>query len=162
MPNSVARLVGDPSENARLQKALEADPYPEDLDSPVFFPGFVRAMPPQERQAFFQDVKEFTSLMPRDTEKDEDILTWLGSYPAHKRTDLYQFLVGEKKGPDGKFLGLPADARERADMLEYMDVWNSDPRQAPEKGTSVWSMWFHITDGTTMWAVHAAVLVVFL
>src|SRR5262249_12088107 len=117
---------------------------------------------PQERKAFFHDVEEFTSLLTKDTEKDEYILTWLGSYPAHKRTDLYQFLIGEMKGPDGKFLGLPADAREREAVLEYMEYWNGDPRQVREKGTSVWSMWFHITDGTTMWAVQAVVLCVFL
>ena len=43
-------------------------------------------------------------------------------------------------------------------MLDYYDRWGVDPRQADSKGQAVWSVWYHLTDPTTMYAVHAAYL----
>jgi hypothetical protein len=59
-------------------------------------------------------------------------------------------------------MSLPADPKERAEFLEFLDVWGGDTRQCHDKGTYVFSFWYHVTDGPTMWALHIACLVIFL
>ncbi|HKB02288.1 MAG TPA: hypothetical protein VKD90_08715 [Gemmataceae bacterium] len=163
LPNSAARLV-DESQEERLKKVLASDPFDDKEDSPVFFPRFVREMPPQERQAYWRDVLTFKDLLPPSdvgTDRAVYVLDWLGNYPPHRRDDLYRFLIGEKK-EGGRDLSLPTDPRERKEFLDYLETWSGDTRQAQEKGTAVFSMWYHLTDGTAMWAVHGVVLFVFL
>ena len=82
-----------------------------------------------------------------------------GSGPTRsvERPKLVQFLVGEWQ-VDGRDMSLPADAGERAEFLNYLDLWGGDTRQADHKGTAVFSYWYHLTDPTTMYVLHAAFL----
>jgi hypothetical protein len=112
----------------------------------------------------WDEVLAFNSALPPDTDQREYILNWFDFYNynwPHRRMDLYQFLSGELR-KDGYDMSLPADPRERDEFLEYLERWGRDTRQAKSKGVNVFSQWYHITDGTTMWMVHVAVLVVFL
>ena len=38
-----------------------------------------------------------------------------------------------------------------AEFLAMEDLWGTDPRQAQTKGTAVFSHWYHLTNGTTIW-----------
>jgi len=156
--NSAARVLTE-EQSTHVRKALE----PEKLDdkaSPIHFPQFVYSMKPGERLDLWDDVQVFKDILPADPQKQEYILAWLETYPYHRRTDLYDFLVGDKRD-NGRDMSLPADPRERAEFLEFLETWGGDARQCRDKGTYVFSFWYHITDGRTMWAVHIACLAVF-
>jgi hypothetical protein len=84
----------------------------------------------------------------------------LSNYPPDDRVRLYQFLVGDAHDGD-RDLGLPANPADRDEVLDYLDTWGGDPRQTVAKGTSVFSVWYHLTDPATMWAVHVTCLVIF-
>jgi hypothetical protein len=159
LSNSAALLINS-EQDARVRKALESPEIPEE-GVPVSFPEFVHNLPPKERLAVWDEVLAFNTALPPDTERREYILTWFDFYSAHRRMDLYLFLTGELK-KDGRDMSLPSDPREREEFLNYLERWGSDTRQAESKGVNVFSHWYHITDGPTMWAVHIAALVVFL
>jgi hypothetical protein len=54
---------------------------------------------------------------------------------------------------------LPEDAKERKELLDYLEYWNSDPRLAYTKGHGIFSVWFHVSDPTWMAIVHTGVLI---
>jgi hypothetical protein len=159
LSNSAALLIAN-EQDERVRKALESPTIPEE-GVPVQFPKFVHDLPPKERIAVWDEVLAFNSALPPDTDKREYILTWFDFYSPHRRMDLYQFLAGEFK-KDGRDMSLPSDPRERAEFLAYLERWGGDTRQAKYKGVNVFSPWYHITNGTTMWVVHIAALVVYL
>lgn len=173
LSNSAARLI-DPSQDAQVRKILESVPF-DDTKSPVHFPGFVRELSVEARLALWDDLLAFNASLPPEPEKQEYILTWLGNYPLERRMSFYKFLVGELKESDlnpklvggkspatGRDMSLPADPREREELLEFLNTWGGDTRQAAVKGTAAFSVWYHITDGSTMYLVHVACLVIFL
>jgi hypothetical protein len=159
LSNSAALLI-EKDQDEKVRKALASPTIPEE-GVPITFPQFVHDLPPQERLAVWEEVLAFNSALPPDVDKREYILNWLGFYPGHRRMVLYKFLAGELV-VDGRNMSLPSDARERTEFLDYLEKWGADTRQATSKGVNVFSQWYHITDGTTMWAVHIAGLVVFL
>ena len=161
LPNEAARLTDD--QHKRVTAAL-ASPTFNPADSPVTFPTFVLNLLPSERIAFWNDVLQFNTILPADSERLEYVLSWLTSYPnfpGPERRLLYQFLVGERKDAKGKDLSLPKDATTRDEYLKYLDFWAGDPRQYPALGLPIFSVWFHITNPATMWLVHTAFLVAF-
>ncbi len=54
---------------------------------------------------------------------------------------------------------LAADLAEAREIGEYMERWNSDPRRLHAKGMPVWSVWFHVTDPSSMVIVHVVFIV---
>jgi hypothetical protein len=46
--------------------------------------------------------------------------------------------------------------------LKYVTKWGLDPRAAPVKGYTIWSLWFQVADPTWMAVVHGVALVIFL
>jgi Vitamin K-dependent gamma-carboxylase len=53
----------------------------------------------------------------------------------------------------------PLTVAQRADL----EKWGPDPRHLVARGhKQMWSVWFHVTDPTTMWLVHAGFLVCML
>ncbi|HKB35287.1 MAG TPA: hypothetical protein VKD72_02470 [Gemmataceae bacterium] len=162
LANSAARVI-DSEQDAKVRQALTAKEIPES-GVPVHIPKFVRDLPPQDRLAVWNELLTFLTLLPTDLEKHEYVLTWLAN-SFDRREDLYRFLIGDKHETQGgvtRDLSLPADPKERAEFLDYLDTWGGDPRQAAAKGTSVFSVWYHLTDPTAMWAVHITCLVVFV
>lgn len=159
LANSASKLV-DPKQDQRVRDALAATPIP-DAGLPVFIPEYIRELPTaQERQAAWDDVLAFISVLPNESEKQEYVLTWIGNYPHSDRMDLYRFLVGEKS-VSGKDMSLPADPEAREEFLGALSRWGTDTRQAHNRGMSIFSHWYHLTDRTTMACVHAVSLVVF-
>src|SRR5262249_32850716 len=54
---------------------------------------------------------------------------------------------------------LPATMEERARVAHYRDEWaGTDPRTTWARGLPIWSVWFHVTDPTSMLAVHVLIL----
>jgi hypothetical protein len=154
--NSVVRL--DSAQKAHVRTLLAAE-QADDTHSPIHFPDFLRTLPPPDRVNLWDDALAFAQTLPDDNDKIEYVLHWFGNYPMQYRHQLVQFLTGEFK-VDGKDMSLPAKQNERDEVLDYMTTWGGDTRQAPSKGTPVFSYWYHITDPTTMYLVHAAFLVV--
>lgn len=156
--NSATRLV-TPEQDAQVRKALAANQVP-DANLPVHIPDFVRNLAPPEREAVWNDLLGFITLLPNDLQRQDYVLVWLSNYPFDERVRLYQFLVGDLRDGD-RDMSLPATSPDRDEVLGYLDTWGGDPRQTAEKGTSVFSVWYHVTDPTTMWAVHISCLVIF-
>ena len=117
----------------------------------------------QERLQLWDDVLAFSAALPADGLKQEYILAWLETYQPSRRMDLYHFLAGDTfVAENGQHMKpLPSDPGERAEFLDFLATWGGDTRQCAEKGTAVFSVWYHLTDGRSMWAVHIACLVIF-
>ena len=117
----------------------------------------------QERLQLWDDVLAFSAALPADGLKQEYILAWLETYQPSRRMDLYHFLAGDTFVAENgqRMKPLPSDPGERAEFLDFLATWGGDTRQCAEKGTAVFSVWYHLTDGTSMWAVHIACLVDF-
>jgi hypothetical protein len=154
--NSAAHLQSDQAKRAREMLGAE---NPDDTQAPLHFPDFLKALPAQDRQAMWDDLMVFVDTMPQDVEKMEYVLHWLGYYPIQHRENLLKFLTGELR-ENGRDMSLPSDPRERKEFLDYLDQWGGDTRQADDKGTAVFSIWYHITDPATMYVVHACFLVI--
>src|SRR4051812_37888543 len=152
--NSAIRLTD--GQKAQVRVLLDTD-TPDDKQSPVHFPEFLKAQSRADRLSLWEDALMFGQALPGDEEELEYVLHWFGTYPLLERPKLVQFLVGEWK-VDGKDMSLPADARDRDEVVNYLDLWGGDTRQADHKGTAVFSYWYHVTDPTTMYVLHAAFL----
>jgi hypothetical protein len=152
----------DSERKARVREVL-GTPNPDEIQAPLHFPDFIRPLPPAERQAVWDDLLVFAQTLPSELDKMEYVLHWLNTYPMQYRPELVRFLVGEHK-VDGRDLSLPADPRERDEFLDYLNLWGGDVRQADDnghdKGTAVFSVWYHLQDPASMYAVHAAFLAV--
>jgi hypothetical protein len=147
-------------QKSKARGFLGTDP-PDDKQSPVHFPEWLKALPRAERLELWDAALEFALALPRDLDNLEYVLQWLKNYPLLHRARLVQFLTGELK-VDGKDLSLPADKGERDEFLDYLNAWGIDTRQNDDRGTPVFSYWYHLTDPTTMYVVHALYLVVCL
>lgn len=168
--NSAAKII-DQSQEAKVREALKAEKVPE-AGIPLFVPDFIRNLPPSDRVATWNEMLDFNASLPSEPEKQEYVIVWLGNYPVPPfqivdedlarayRINLYQFLIGDLV-LDGTQVGLPADLRERDEVLHFYDRWARDPRQANHLGSAVFSHWYHLSDPTTMWIVHLATLIVF-
>ncbi len=57
----------------------------------------------------------------------------------------------------------PVNAKEEKEINDFRTRWAKDPREAYARGSSMWSLWFHITDPLWMTVVHACIcFVIFL
>jgi hypothetical protein len=142
----------------QVRALLDSD-TPDFQQFPLHFPEVLASRPRAERQEMWEAALVFAMALPGDEEKLEYVLQWFTNYPILHRTKLVQFLIGELK-VDGRDMSLPSDARERDEFLDYLDAWGIDTRQNDARGTSVFSYWYHLTDPTTMYVVHAAYLLV--
>ena len=155
-------------QKAQVRVLLDAE-TPDVRQSPVSFPEFFNNLKRAERIDLWDAALVFgqTLTLPGDPgnrgsgpeQKLEYLVHWFKNYPLLHRGRLVQFLTGDWK-TDGKDMSLPADAREREEFLDYLNTWGGDTRQADHKGTAVFSIWYHITDPTTMYVIHAGFLAV--
>lgn len=153
--NAIAHLTE--GQKAQVRVLLDTD-TPDDAQSPVHFPEFLKALPRADRVSLWDDAVAFTDSLPaREPETVEYVLHWFGNYPFNSRPQLVRFLTGDLKLEDQN-LSLPADAHEREQFLDYLSMWGADIRQVDAKGTPSFSVWLHLTDPTTLYAVHFAFL----
>ena len=54
---------------------------------------------------------------------------------------------------------LPDDPVQREKRLNYLEYWNSDSQKAYTVGHGIFSVWFHVSDPTSMALVHTGVLI---
>jgi hypothetical protein len=54
----------------------------------------------------------------------------------------------------------PANEKEQQEIKEFRMRWTKDPREVYAKGSTMWSIWFHVTDPTWMAIVHACICIV--
>src|SRR5581483_6952910 len=110
---------------------------------------FVLDFPPAEREALVEEVRAFLRALPPDRARSEYVLAHFLELDQANRLAFATFLKG-----------VPQDPAERKQLIDYMEYWNSDPRTALRRGYPTFSFWFHVTNPTEMWLIHAVVLVV--
>jgi hypothetical protein len=54
----------------------------------------------------------------------------------------------------------PRDAEEAKAFNEYAENWLIDPRVVYARGSSAWSIWYHVTDPTLMAILHGCICVI--
>ncbi len=96
------------------------------------------------------EIRSFRKLLPKDPDSRKYVYHHFAELNRSYRRAFVDFL--EK---------MPSDPTERAQIIAYLDYWNTDPRDADTRGAPIFSVWFHITDPTEMAVMHAAMLVVF-
>jgi uncharacterized membrane protein YphA (DoxX/SURF4 family) len=154
--DSAVRLTD--GQKSQVRVLLDTD-MPDEKQLPIRLPDWFKAQSRADRIYLWDALMVFGDALPQHEEKLEYVLQWLKTYPLLYRTQLVQFFLGELK-IDGKDRSLPAGKLEREEFLGYLDTWGIDPRQNDEEGTSTFSYWYHLTDPTTMYVVHALYLVV--
>ena len=117
-------------------------------------PPFFRDMPLEERQKLAGEIRAFWTALSKikwiDPDRDRN---YVFNHFAEVAPDSRQTLVNYIET-------LPEDQTERDKLLDYLEYWNSDPRQAMRLGSGIFSIWFHVTDPTQMALIHAGVLVI--
>lgn len=148
-------------QQARMVEILQKEPL-NVMDAPISsFPEYVARMTPADRVTYWNDLLAFTTVLPPDAEQQTYLRAWLSYYPKERQKDLIDFLTGAKK--EGKNdMSLPADPATRKELLQYLETWGGDPRQAYHLGLPIFSVWLHITSPTVMWLTHFAILAVFV
>jgi hypothetical protein len=119
-------------------------------------PTFFRDLPAEERDKIASEIRAFWTLLSQikwaDPDRDRNyVFNHFTEVPAESRHALIQFIAT-----------LPTDQAEREKLLNYLEYWNSDPRQALRIGYGIFSIWFHVTDPTQMALIHVGVLVLIL
>jgi hypothetical protein len=119
-------------------------------------PTFFRDLPQEEREKIAGEIRAFWTLLGQikwaDPDRDRNyVFNHFTEVPAESRHALIQYIAT-----------LPTDAAEREKLLNYLEYWNSDPRQALRIGYPIFSIWFHVTDPTQMALIHVGVLVLIL
>ena len=129
------------------QPATDRDGKPR--PSPSLFPQFVLNYEPADREALVSEIRAFLRALPPDRAKTEYVLTHFMEIDSPNRLAFANFLNT-----------VPADAAERAALIDYLEYWNVDPRAAHTRGHPTFSVWFHVTDPTQMALVHGVILVI--
>jgi Vitamin K-dependent gamma-carboxylase len=117
-------------------------------------PAAFAGLPQEEKARLAAEVRAFWSSL--------DAVQW--AHPDRDRN--YVFNHFTEAGPEARkalldyIISLPADGAEREKLLGYLERWNNDPRKAYRVGSSIFSVWFHVTDPTQMALVHTGVLLV--
>lgn len=116
-------------------------------------PPFFRELPSEERQKLANEIRAFWTTIGKikwaDPDRDRN---YVFNHFTEADPGARQTLV--------KYINtLPADAAEREKLLNYLEYWNNDPREALRLGYGIFSIWFHVTDPTQMALIHTGVLV---
>jgi hypothetical protein len=143
-------LIGLAGEYRKAQlDALEKENLRRPQDA---IPAFLKELPetgPNSRHEARLDIEQLLDVLPKDMQQREYVLNHLTEMEWWSRKAFLDFLTD-----------LPDDPAERTKLVNYLELWNSDPRQAYHLGQPVFSIWFHISDPNTMVAAHAVILVV--
>ena len=156
-----------PVEKAQRLDALTQKEIP---DSEARIPRFMRKLPLSEREQYRRNVEAFINTLPTDSSAIALFFAHL-QYEAYARLAVRDpndprswlqhtyFFLTKHADPTSEFDRrqgpyLPDDLQERQEVLNYMDTWGVDKRRMSGQGTYVWSIWFHVTNPTAMYAIH--------
>ena len=141
--NYLTVLTDGKLDNEVLQKTCER-----------YTPSFLLALPLEDRIAIAGEVRAFWTALSK--------IEW--SNPIDGRNYVFNYLQ-EVPQPTRKAIinfinTLPEDPAKRKELIDYVEYWNNDPRNANRLGHGIFSLWFHVTDPTQMALVHTGVLIV--
>ncbi|MGL6094657.1 MAG: hypothetical protein ACRC7O_02500, partial [Fimbriiglobus sp.] len=105
---------------------------------------------PNTRAAAAQEMADFLASLPLDPTARMFVVNHLIEQPLGGRNEFLTFLRELPR--------VPADERGR--RLDYMEYWNQEERYTYRTGTSIFSLWYHVTDPTGMAVAHGVILVV--
>ncbi len=115
-------------------------------------PSAVGLMSGPDRATFAKEAEACFVSLPVDPNDRAYILVHYSESTYGQRKALLGFIRGLTK----------LSATERDWQLRYIEYWNVDPNICIRFGSSIFSLWFHITDPTEMVIAHCAMLVVFV
>jgi hypothetical protein len=118
-------------------------------DLPLSVPEFFLQMGPDDRLRLWRDCLRLCEYIPDErTLNFNYVLEWMLEMGPGERYELAKFLRDLPDGPESRR------------VIEYFEMWRVDPRQTYDQGRYVFSLWFHISDPTTMWVCHGLIIVV--
>ncbi len=123
------------------------------VDVPVYMLDS-NTMTPQIRVIVWNEALDFLTILPKNLKYFQnftEVLRWLNDLG-----------YGGRKAALKLMYHLPQNEKERSDYVDYFDYWDFYPDELYAKGRSIFSIWFHVTDPTTMAICHGAVLFVML
>ena len=127
---------------------------------PLTPPKYLLDLPADERVQKWDDILNLLAYLAKSADDMRYTLRWLLSLVPAERADVWNFIIGARKSPEGKDLGLPADPKARSEFLEYLDFWSNDPRVMHARGRPIFSPWFHVQSESTLVFLHCCVLAV--
>jgi hypothetical protein len=113
-------------------------------------PDFLKALPATgagSRKEAREDVERLLDALPPDVIQREYVLNHLIEMDWGTRQAFLDFLVD-----------LPADPVERTKAIDYLEFWNNEASKAHRTGYPIFSLWFHVSDPTSMAVAHAVIL----
>lgn len=152
--------IGTRPEELNNALAVLTDRPPEPADAAPRYrrviPPFLRDRPAEEREKIAAEIRAFWTALDRikwgDPDRDRNyVFNHFVEVAPETRIALVNYIDT-----------LPADENQRKELLDYLEYWNSDPRQALRTGSGIFSIWFHVTDPTQMALIHTGVLVLIL
>jgi len=129
--------------------ALGKEQAPNPKEIPCSLPDFFLQMSPLERLAVWEQAQAFLEYLPRASSRTENfnyVLDWIQGMTFDERKELEKYL---KELPSGE---------EKRKILDYFEYWRADPRDVDIKGRYIFSLWFHVSDPSTMWICHGVIL----
>jgi hypothetical protein len=133
----------------RLPEGVYLDTPHQNRDTAPVFPAFMLALPQDKRQVAANDLRALIAALPSAAQDANYVLAHLIEMNPVQRKAFVDYLTS-----------LPEDAAERAQLVEYMEYWNDDPRKATRLGHDTFSVWFHVTNPTQMALIHGLSLFV--
>jgi hypothetical protein len=151
------------SERREILDAIVRPPSNK-LDRDRLLPKHVQEMPEPARLQLREQLERFIATLPSDPPAVSRLFTQFAfqaitplAQRTHSdpRTDLQRMLVYIEKD-------LPDKKADREDTLAYMERWQLDPHRLYSRGSYYWSIFYHVTDPTAMYAIHAVFLVIMI
>lgn len=153
----VAGLSGDSNARAKeLQNMVKGDTK---LISPtgqiVRVPTMMTSLPEDsptnpDRRQIADEIEAFFRILPTDIDERKYVIAHFVEADSGRLKNLVRFI---------KELG-DLNKQEREELISYMEYWNFEKKQALRIGQPTFSMWFHMTDPTSMAITHGVIIVV--
>ncbi|MGL4421916.1 MAG: hypothetical protein ACRCZF_14715 [Gemmataceae bacterium] len=139
--------VAGEGRKARLD-ALEDEKLRTAVD---FVPDSLGKLTLEERKKVRQEILDLLEVLPQDVYQRQFVLNHLTEMELQSRKLFLEFIFD-----------LPDNAAEREKRIDYLAFWNNEARRAYSIGHPIFSVWFHVTDPTTMAVIHGAILGIML
>ncbi len=151
-------------------------------DMPIGVPSPLLELTPEGRLAVWQETLDFLSILPvnvtypaqrstpkgvgpGDTEERDPRLAAQAKY-VNDFKNVVRWLndlgFGGRAAALKLMYRLPKEPEKRAEFVDYLDYWNFYPDELYAKGRGIFSVWFHVTDPTTMAFCHGVILIIFM
>jgi len=143
---------------ARLKKIID-DPSPNAearLAGVLPVPQFIAELPavgPNSRTAVVDEIRALLSVLPPTGTIDDNPQMYVLNHLRDMDLDHFRAF-------NEFIIGLPDDANQRRELIDYLEYWNIDRRRVSRVGHGIFSIWFHVSDRNTMLMVHSGILVI--